>query len=201
MIKAVTFDLDGVYFINGKSNFIKSLGELGVSEDEAKRVFLKSDKMNYEYKEGKIDDNEYWSWAIDEWNLDIGVDEVIDLLIQGYEVDNNVVETVRKVKSQGIKTCICTNNFPARINGLHERFGFLDDYDVKVVSYEVGKTKPSLEIFNRLISDSGVKPEELVMADDHETNIEVAKSVGINAFFYESFDKFLEDLRGLGVEI
>jgi len=45
MIKAITFDLDGVYFVNGKSNFISSLGELGVSPEEATRVFLKSNEM------------------------------------------------------------------------------------------------------------------------------------------------------------
>lgn len=47
MIKAITFDLDGVYFVNGKSNFISNLVKIGVSEDEVKRVFLKSDEMNH----------------------------------------------------------------------------------------------------------------------------------------------------------
>ena len=42
MIKAITFDLDGVYFPNGKANFIKALVNLGVAEDEAKRVFFRS---------------------------------------------------------------------------------------------------------------------------------------------------------------
>ena len=37
MIKAICFDLDGVYFLNGKSNFIKALVDLGVPEDEAAR--------------------------------------------------------------------------------------------------------------------------------------------------------------------
>lgn len=54
MIKAVCFDLDGVYFLNGKTNFINSLKYLGVSENEAKRVFLKSDQMNKQYKLGKM---------------------------------------------------------------------------------------------------------------------------------------------------
>lgn len=31
MIKAICFDLDGVYFVNGKSNFIKELVNLGIS--------------------------------------------------------------------------------------------------------------------------------------------------------------------------
>ena len=69
MIKAITFDLDGVYFVNGKSNFIANLGKFGVSEEEAKRVFLQSDEMNKFYKEGKMTDDEFWTWASKEWKL------------------------------------------------------------------------------------------------------------------------------------
>lgn len=50
MIKAITFDLDGVYFVNGKANFITNLQKLGISETEAKRVFLQSDQMNKQIK-------------------------------------------------------------------------------------------------------------------------------------------------------
>ncbi|MFA6270722.1 MAG: hypothetical protein WC657_05980 [Candidatus Paceibacterota bacterium] len=70
-IKVITFDLDGVYFPNGKANFIKSLENLGVSEDEAKRVFLKSPQMNQEYKNGKMTDEEFWTWAVSEWKLNM----------------------------------------------------------------------------------------------------------------------------------
>ena len=76
MIKGITFDLDGVYFVNGKSNFIANLGKLGVSEDEAKRVFLKSTEMNQLYKNGKMTDEEFWSWAAAQWNLAMSPQEL-----------------------------------------------------------------------------------------------------------------------------
>lgn len=201
MIKAITFDLDGVYFINGKEGFIKNLGALGVSEDEAKRVFLKSDEMNKQYKRGLMTDEEYWSWAIQEWNLNLTVEEVKELLVKDYEVNDRVVETVKKVRELGYKTCICSNNFPARINGLQKKFGFLENFDVVVLSYEIGATKPDPKVFEELVAKSEVEASEIVIADDGEANIEAAKTLGIKAFFYEGFDKFLEDLRGEGVEI
>lgn len=201
MIKAITFDLDGVYFINGKENFIKRLVDLGVSEEEARRVFFKSDQMNKEYKGGLIGDEEYWSWAIAEWKLSLSVEEIKDLLIEGYEVDSRVVEIVRKLREKGYKTCICSNNFPARINGLQDKFGFLENFDVVVLSYEIGVTKPDQKIFEELIKQSGVKPEEIVITDDKETNVIAAKEAGINAFFYEDFEQFLGELKKLEVEI
>ena len=199
MIKAITFDLDGVYFVNGKSNFINNIVKFGVSEDEVKRVFLKSDEMNHQYKEGKMTDEEYWAWANNEWKLNETPKKLMELLISGYEVDQDVVETVKKVRTNGHKTLICTNNFPARINGLQERFKFLDDFDAKAVSYEVGSSKPDPKIYQKLIEVSGVNANEIVYADDNNDNILEAQKLGINAFFYEGFDKFVEKLKELKV--
>ena len=201
MIRAITFDLDGVYFVNGKSNFITSLGNLGVSETEAKRVFLQSDEMNLQYKTGKMTDEEFWSWALKEWKLSLSVTEVVDLLIRGYEVDEQVVEIVKKVRVLDYKTLVCTNNFPARISGLQKRFGFLNNFDVVVVSCEEGYIKPQKELFEALIHKSGVAPQEIFIADDYEAALETAKSLGIETLYYTDFAGFLARLRELGVAI
>jgi len=200
-IKVITFDLDGVYFPNGKANFMESLGKLGVSEDEAKRVFLKSAEMNQEYKRGKMTDEEFWTWAVSEWKLDMTWQEVVKLMIDGYDVDEGVVSVVRKLRSLGYKTAICSNNFPARINGLQERFGFLDDFDVVVLSYEVGECKPSRRIFEELVRKSDVGARTIVFADDNQENVSGAKEVGITTFLYEGFEKYLDQLKSLGIEI
>lgn len=201
MIKAITFDLDGVYFPDGKAKFIKKLGELGVSEDEAKRVFLKSDQMNEQYKNGKMTDNEYWSWAAQEWKLDKSPQELIDILINSYSVDDKVVATVKKVRAKGYKTLVCTNNFPARIGGLQKRFHFLNNFDAAVSSHEVGVNKPDKKIFEELVMRSGVKPEEIVFADDNPVNLSGAKDLGITTFLYENFDQFIQQLKELGVNL
>ena len=199
-IKAITFDLDGVYFVNGKSNFIANLEKHGVSKDEAVRVFFKSEEMNKAYKEGKMTDDEFWTFAIKEWRLYLSVSEIIDLLISGYEVNESVVKVVKSLRKKGYKTCICSNNFPARINGLQKRFGFLDNFDAISLSYKIGATKPSSEIFKKLVLEAKVRPEEIVFTDDNEYNLEEARKIGINAFFYEGFDKFMNSLKDLGVD-
>lgn len=199
MIKAITFDLEGVYFVNGKSNFIKRIVELGVSEEEAKRVFLDSDEMKKLYKTGKWSDEEYWQWATKEWGINKTVEEITEMYVAGSQVDDRVEAVVKKVRELGFKTLICTDNFPARINGLQKRFGFLDNFDVAVLSYEVGATKSSQEIYLELIKRAGVLPEEIVFADDDEKKLVCAKELGINTFVYEDFEQFLEELKRLGV--
>ncbi len=198
MVKAITFDLDGVYFIKGKSNFLNAIVNLGVDRKDAEKVFF-GDEMNKVYKLGKMADNEFWSWAINEWGLDITVKEIIALMIKGYEVNKKVEKLVKKVRNNGYKTLICSNNFPARIEGLEKRFNFLKNFDVAVYSYEVGIAKPDKKIFQELVKLSGVNPKEIVFADDDIEKISGAKEVGIQAFLYEGFDKFVDKLKALGV--
>jgi HAD superfamily hydrolase (TIGR01509 family) len=201
MIKAITFDLDGVYFVNGKSNFKKQLINLGVFEDKVTQVFFESKEMNSQYKVGTISDEEYWSWALKEWNLTLSVEEIIKRLIDGYEVNQRVVDIVKTVRRQGYKTLVCSNNFPARIQGLQDKFGFLENFDATAISYEIGTTKPSKGIFKALVNRSGVNADEIVFADDDESKLSGAKALGIQTFVYDGFDSFLGSLREYGVEI
>ncbi len=201
MIRAIIFDLDGVYFPNGKDTFIKALGEHGVSEDGAKRVFLKSDEMNNRYKLGTMTNDEYWTWAAREWKIDLSPKELADLLAASYSVDPQVEAAVKSARQHGYKTLICSNNFPARVNGLQERFRFLDYFDAAVFSYEVGATKPSEAIFAELIKRSGVSADSIVFTDDDVDNLAGAKALGINTFMYEGFNKYIEQLKELGVEL
>jgi hypothetical protein len=57
MIKGIIFDLDGVYFKNGKENFIKNISsKFDVDVQSVKEVFLKSEMMR-KYKGGKVSGN------------------------------------------------------------------------------------------------------------------------------------------------
>ena len=108
---------------------------------------------------------------------------------------------VKKVRSLGLKTCICTNNFPTRINALNSKFNFLSNFDVQVFSYQVGATKPDPKIFQALISHSGCLPGEIAFADDKLDNVNSALSLGINAFLFTGLDTFVSELKRQGVAI
>lgn len=59
----------------------------------------------------------------------------------------------------------------------------LNDYFEKLyLSYEVGVTKPDRRIFEFMIEDSGLVPEETLFVDDSATNIEVGKTFGLQTF-------------------
>lgn len=197
MIKAITFDLDGVYFTedsfkNFKSNFPKNTTDQNLVD----HVLAKSDEM-MNFKRGILTETQYWDFVNQSFGQSLSLDVITNLLMDSYSVNQNVVDYVKKVRSEGIKTCICTNNFPTRINALNKKFNFLSDFDVQVFSYEVGSVKPDLKIFQTLIEISGVFPEEIFYADDKEANVEAAKSLGINAIVFTNFEDFVKSLTQL----
>ncbi len=200
MIKAVSFDLDGVVFLNGKSNFIFNLLDRGIPESESKRVFFQSDQMR-KYKLGLMSDIAYWTWANHEWKKQMSVNDLVDLLISGYELNTKAVEYIRRLRKVGYKALVCTNNFPARILGLDKKFKFRDEFDAIVISYEIGVLKPDRKIFEELAKRARVEPSEIAMADDDQKNIDGATDAGLNAVFYKDFETFTSDLEKMGVTV
>lgn len=185
MIKAICFDLDGVYFTeHGKKAFHKALVELCGDEEKVGHVLYRSPEMR-EFVTGKLSEDRLWSFARSYLNLNLSDKEFEDLWAKEYEIDKEVRNAVLKAKENGYLTCVCSNNNVVRIRALEERFNFLNDFDVKIFSYEVGFVKPSKEIFQALVNKTGVKPEELVYSDDKEERLDGAKELGINAFVYE----------------
>jgi len=199
MIKAVTFDLDGVYFT--ESSFANFKNSLPLTVDQSKLIFLsKSDSM-MSFKRGELSEDDFWDLARQELGLNLSNLQIFDLIKNAYQVNQNVVDTVKKVRGLGIKTCICTNNFPTRINALNSKFNFLSNFDTQVFSYQVGALKPDPKIFQALIDQSSCLPGEIAFADDKEDNVKSALSVGINAFLFTGFSTFVSELKGLGVAI
>ncbi len=200
MIKAICFDLDGVFFTKeGMASFKRKIAGFGVPDGE--RDFVLFGEPMLAFKRDELTEGEYWALAIERWGIDRTQEELITLLGAGYDVDSAVMGVVETARKRGYKTCICSNNFRSRIRVLQERFGFLKYFDVAIFSYEVGVTKPDKRIFEELVHRAAVQPEELVYSDDSEEKLRGALELGINAFVYEDFEQFKEKLISLGVNL
>lgn len=201
-IRAICFDLDGVYFTpQGKQSFHRALSEeFGADPAIVDEIMYRSDVMR-DLVTGKIEPHDLWEYVRNKTGITTSDEELVARWIRDYEIDPDVQKAVRSAKEQGFITCVCTNNNAARLPALETKFGFSSDFDAVVSSHEVGYTKPSKEIFETLLEKTGVQASELLYSDDNPDRLEGAKDLGINVFVYENFDQFLKKLSELGVQL
>ena len=196
-IKAVVFDLDGVYFESGTDNFVASLRRVyGLTKRQIEDISLNSEEMK-RLKRGEITSRYFWEFAIQKWNVEATQSELIAMMLSGYDVREETRRYVQNLRESGIKTAICTNNFSDRIEGLKEKFNLDQHFDSIVVSCEIGAAKPCAQIFNHLADELNLSPNEIVMSDDKESNVVALQELGFEAFLYEDWEGFVDNINKL----
>jgi HAD superfamily hydrolase (TIGR01662 family) len=96
---------------------------------------------------------------------------------------DGVKELLSKLKKQGIKLGLVTNAY----DGVEQRerislSGIKKYFDAIVISGEVGYSKPSSEIFNCLLSQLGLNPDQAIYVGDSERyDIQGAKNTGMRS--------------------
>jgi FMN phosphatase YigB (HAD superfamily) len=115
MIKAICFDLDGVYF-DGQSflRFERDLPKEVKDMEQINQILYKSQIMQ-DFKRGLVSEKDYWEYAMKELNVTVDFDEVCKYLQDSYKVNEEIPQLVRQLHEKGYQTCICTNNYVTRI--------------------------------------------------------------------------------------
>lgn len=126
----------------------------------------------------------------------ISYEEMEKLLAQGEVRNEALISRIPELK-QHYKVGLLSN--VASRDWVEDRFGEkLEIYfDRVVVSGEVGSIKPEPEIYYVAAESLGVKPEECVMIDDIERNIDGARAVGMKGIVYLTADQVISDLHTL----
>lgn len=199
MIKAICFDLDGVYFTaESFKRFKANLPKTETDEEKINFVLYKSDEMA-KFKKGEISEEDFWDFARRELGIKVDNEEIFECLRDSYVVNPDVKKYVEEIREKGYMSCVCSNNFETRIRELNKKFDFLKDFDFAVFSYEEGVMKPDKKIFESLVAKSGVQANEIVYSDDESSRLQGAIELGIQAFVYENFKQFRKKLSEFGV--
>lgn len=202
MIKAICFDLDGVYFTpKGKNSFHQGLiTEYGVKKEIVDEVMQKSSLMA-KLVRGQINATDFWNEFRNITGITASDQELTGRWVRDYEINPQVKKAVLRAKELGYKTCVCTNNNGIRLPRLVEQFNLAKDFDVIVSSHEIGHPKPAKEIFGELLKQLNVKPNELIYSDDNPNRLAGASELGIETFVFENFDQFIGKIRELGINL
>ena len=114
------------------------------------------------------------------------------------EVQDEMVDAARRLKNDGYKTAIVTNNV-REFGGQWRAMLALDElFDAVVDSCEVGVRKPNPAIF-RIALDAlgGVEPERAVFLDDAPGNVDGARAAGLTGILVDDPGAALRELESV----
>jgi putative hydrolase of the HAD superfamily len=196
-IKAVILDL-GVVIINiDQEKTLRAFERLGIDLEDINE----SMPIFKQYEKGEISDEDFIrtlktalkgnateDQIIKAWNamiLDIPKHRfrLIGELRKHYNV--HLLSNTNSIHIQEIKDYI---------SKYHPNEDWHSTFDKLFLSYEIGLRKPDAAIYNHVLNEINLKPEETIFVDDSRANIKGAEKLGINCIWTQNgIDKWLWD--------
>lgn len=98
------------------------------------------------------------------------------------------------------KTAMLSNINILHYAYLKKNFPVFGVFDKVFLSFQLGCIKPDQEIYNLVIRDLQVSPEEIFYTDDRPELVESAKSLGIVGCVFKNFGQLTSELKGKGIK-
>jgi len=191
MIKSMLFDADGVV-VDAKMFSIQYQKEHDVSNDEMLPFFKGDFQKCVVGQSDLMDEIEPW---LTKWKWDGTAEEFLQYWFTAeHSVDEQVVEIIKELKENGIKCYLATNQEKYRAQYLEKQMGFGTLFDDMFLSSNIGHKKPERAyyefILNEMKNKHNIEPQEIMFFDDAQENVDVAKELGIDSYFYKDFEEF-----------
>jgi len=142
---------------------------------------------------GDVEMKEVLPAYLNEWGWDGTVDEFLQYWFESEnKTDEQVLEFVDRLRETGlVDVYLATDNEKNRLEFIKGEMGLADRFDGIFSSCGFGVEKSEPEFFEKVLGELGeVSPEDVILWDDDEANVETAREAGISAEFYGGFEGF-----------
>jgi HAD superfamily hydrolase (TIGR01509 family) len=198
-IRAVYFDLGGVYYTEGFMEGLFAIARKhGLDEEEFYRTATEV-IFATGYVRGEVPEAKFWDQLAETAGIGVNLFAEREIILTSFKPLPGMQELATRIRDQvflGLLTDQCNWLYE-----LDERDDLLIAFDTVVNSYEEGYTKRDMEIFRIACQRFGLLQEEIAFFDDNPDNIDRANEFGIRAFLFENADKTERILTAEGLEI
>lgn len=194
MIRNIIFDIGNVLAMaHWPSVFMK----MGIPKEHIEAVADATVRhpLWHEYDRGVLAEEIIIQRLIEEapqWKEDIM--KIFNQLEQMVDVCDYAEEWVKSFHDQGYQVYILSNFPEHAFMACKPRFRFLDHADGVVVSYMHKVIKPEKAIYDILVDQYGLRPEESVLIDDLQVNIRGAVENGFHGVVFTGKDQAQKEI-------
>lgn len=182
MIKTLLFDFGDVFLNLDKEATFRELKKLGLKEFKPEM-----EQLNNTYEKGEVSSKEfielYQKWfpktkkqeLVDAWNailLDFPKHRIkfIENLVTSGKYQLLLLSNTNEIHIEWVKNNI---EYYKRFKNCFEKF---------YLSHEIGLRKPDAEVYEFVLSDNSLQPQEVLFVDDTTSNTDAAKNMGIHVW-------------------
>jgi len=200
-IRNIVFDLGGVLVGLDGSKSIEAYDKLGCQAVSKYIEEHRTEDLFYRIELGLISTHEYCEEIRQMTQTKASDDELIqawNLLLT--ELSPLRRERLLALRREGYRLYLLSNTNDMHWQHCASRlFGseVVEAFDRIFLSYEMQLSKPSAAIFETVVGDAGLLPEETLFIDDNRQNIETAASLGIRTYLNTSIDNWVEAIDSL----
>lgn len=187
MIKVVMLDFGGVYFNDGYHVFMKKLArEYSIPREKVLKVVLDDFVYGTGFVVGGASEEEALAGAFKKLGVKEDWKKWHVKILNWYTPRKKLIGFVKTLRKD-FKICMLSDQTDY-IMELEEKYRFFKDFDLSIISTQVGVAKPGRKIFSIALNLLKIRPEEAVFVDDNRVNVEAAARLGIHAFHVKDFE-------------
>lgn len=198
-VKNLIFDLGGVILDLSVDHTLQSFASLSnMSKGRVQEIYVSAPGF-LEYEKGMIDDAAFRDFVRKTFSIsadDDAIDDCWNAMLRGIPAIK--LDLLMKLQNE-FQVFLLSNTNAIHLHHINElilprgRQKSLDDYFHKAYySHRMRKRKPDAEIFEQVLEENHLVPEQTLFLDDYAVNIEGAKSLGIKTVHVTSPNLILD---------
>lgn len=200
MIKAVIFDMGGVFIQHGSAEERDLLSaQLGLSPGELHHRLYGGEEWALA-RAGTITDDEFWQRVGP--HIGLASPMQIHAFAQAYfsrlkeRLETRFVELAQRLRGH-YQVALLSNATDRLERFLEDELSIAGLFDLVVNSARVGLAKPDPAIYELALERLGVAPQEAIFVDDRVNNVISAARLGIHAVHHVTFERTAAQIRAL----
>ena len=127
-----------------------------------------------------------WKEVSEKSNKLISPQKLMTTYLEHTIINKEIFLIAKNLKESGYTIVILSNESKEKMKYQVNKFNLNTIFDKVYCSGNLGLAKPEKRIFEYLMKDQKVRPQDVIFIDNKEYNIEAAKSLGINSILFKS---------------
>ncbi len=198
MKKAVLFDLGKVLLDFDKDVILDGFRrKTDLPEKEIQRGLELYHELGFET--GATSPQEFYRRVNEELRLGMTFEQFREVWCNIFREIPPMVEVFHRIRRK-YETYVLSNTDPLHFPYVLERFRWLEMFDGRAISYELGVRKPNRGFFIKALKKFRKTPSECIYIDDIEENVLAACEVGIHSILHTSPEETVSALREMEID-